>query len=108
MLVNDKNVLQNLIQKEARSRFLHHKTAEILDKEDLEKLWDEIKANISLPDDGNERINYDSFLKIAKSLPPKCRHFFSASTFLKFDRDEYGRIDCVSFFHSIVRKVSLF
>lgn len=108
MLINERNNLQNLIQKEARSRFLHHKTAEILDKEDLEKLWEEIKANISPPDDGNERINYDSFLKIAKSLPPKCRHFFSASTFLKFDRDEYGRIDCVSFFHSIVRKVSLF
>lgn len=38
----------------------------------------------------------------------KCRHFFSASTFLKFDRDEYGRIDVQSFFHSIVRKNNLF
>lgn len=107
-LKKDENTIYNCIQKEARSRFLHHKTSEILDKEDLEKLWEEIKKNISPPEDGNERINYDSFLKIAKSLPQKCRHFFSASTFLKFDRDEYGRIDCVSFFHSIVRKVSLF
>jgi serine/threonine-protein phosphatase 2A regulatory subunit B'' len=41
-------------------------------------------------------------------LPIKCRHFFSASTFLKFDRDEYGRIDIIAFFHSIVRKVNLF
>lgn len=41
-------------------------------------------------------------------LPPKCRHFFSASTFLKFDRDEFGRIDILSFFHCIVRKVNLF
>ena len=100
--------MHNLIQKEARSKFLHHKNSEILDKEDLEQLWEEIKKNISPPEDNNERINYDSFLKIAKSLPIKCRHFFSASTFLKFDRDEYGRIDCVSFFHSIIRKVSLF
>ena len=53
-------------------------------------------------------MNYDSFIKISKRLPQKCRYFFSASTFLKFDRDEYGRIDCISFFHSIVRKVSLF
>lgn len=108
LLNKDEPTVHNMIQKEARSRFLHHKTTEILDKEDLEKLWEEIRANTSPPEDGTERLNYDSFLKIAKGLPPKCRHFFSASTFLKFDRDEYGRIDAVSFFHSVVRKVSLF
>ena len=108
LLNKDDSTIHNMIQREARSRFLHHKTTEILDKEDLEKLWEEIRNNTSAPDDGTERLNYDSFLKIAKSLPPKCRHFFSASTFLKFDRDEYGRIDAVSFFHAVVRKVSLF
>jgi serine/threonine-protein phosphatase 2A regulatory subunit B'' len=45
---------------------------------------------------------------VASKLPLKFRHFFSASTFLKFDRDEYGRIDMQSFFHSIVRKNNLF
>lgn len=95
------------VKQEARTRFLHHKTSEILEKEDLEKLWLNLRENISPPEDGKERINYDSFLKIAGLLPPKCRHFFSASAFLKFDRDEYGRIDILSFFHSIVRKVSL-
>lgn len=47
-------------------------------------------------------------MTVASKLPLKCRHFFSASTFLKFDRDEYGRIDFQSFFHSIVRKNNLF
>jgi hypothetical protein len=42
----------------ARTRFLHHKTAEILDKEDLEKLWNLLKDNISPPNDMKERINY--------------------------------------------------
>lgn len=102
------NLLYSKVRQEARTRFLHHKTSEILDKEDLEKLWQLIREHVSPPDDNTDRINYDSFLTIAKALPPKCRHFFSASTFLKFDRDEYGRIDIVSFFHSIVRKVSLF
>jgi len=37
---------------------LHHKTAEILDKEDLEKLWNLLKDNISPPNDMKERINY--------------------------------------------------
>lgn len=78
-----------------------------MDKDELEILWDEIKNNFSPPEDGCERINYDSFLMIAKTVPEKCRHFFSASTFLKFDRDEFGRIDAISFFHSIIRKVSL-
>lgn len=86
---------------------MREKSVEILNKEDLEKLWKSIKENVSPPDDNNFRINYDSFIKISKTLPPKSRQFFTASTFLKFDRDEYGRIDCNSFFHSIVRKVSL-
>lgn len=107
-LDKESNSIYNAIQREARSRFLQNKTAEILDKEDLEKLWEEIRSSSSPPDDGTERINYDAFLKVARSLPQKCRHFFSASTFLKFDRDEYGRIDSVSFFHSVVRKVSLY
>lgn len=102
------NLLYSKVRQEARTRFLHHKTSEILDKEDLERLWQLIREHVSPPDDNTDRINYDAFLTIAKALPPKCRHFFSASTFLKFDRDEYGRIDIVSFFHSIVRKVSLF
>ena len=99
--------LNSLLYKEAKALFIHHKTQEILDKDELETLWEEIRNNFSPPDDGHERINYDSFLKISKSVPVKCRHFFSASTFLKFDRDEFGRIDAISFFHSIVRKVSL-
>jgi serine/threonine-protein phosphatase 2A regulatory subunit B'' len=37
---------------------LHHKTSEILDKDDLEKLWTLLKENISGPEDGKERINY--------------------------------------------------
>lgn len=108
MLEKEEFSIQNLIKKQARSRFLHHKTCETLGKDDLEALWEEVKKHYSPPLDQTERINYDSFLRIAKSLPDKCRHFFSASSFLKFDRDEYGRIDALSFFHSIVRKVSLY
>ncbi len=67
-----------------------------------------MRENFSPPHDGKERLNYNSFLTVASKLPLKFRHFFSASTFLKFDRDEYGRIDMQSFFHSIVRKNNLF
>ena len=95
------------LRQEARTRFLHNKSAEILDKEDLEKLWYLLKNNTSFPDDGSERMNYDQFCQVANKLHPKYRQFFQPSVFLKCDRDEYGRIEIVPFFHYIVRKVNL-
>jgi serine/threonine-protein phosphatase 2A regulatory subunit B'' len=102
------NPLAHKVRQEARNRFLKHKSSEVLEKADLEKIFALLKEHVSPPLDGKERINYNSFLTIASHLPLKCRYFFSASTFLKFDRDEYGRIDVNSFFHSIVRKSNLF
>jgi len=95
------------LRQEARTRFLHNKSAEILDKEDLEKLWYLLKAHTSFPDDGSERMNYDQFCQVANKLPGKYRQFFQPSVFLKCDRDEYGRIEIIPFFHYIVRKVNL-
>ena len=102
-----KNLIYMGIRQEARTRFLHNKSAEILDKEDLEKLWYLLKSNTSFPDDGSERMNYDQFCSVANKLPSKYRQFFQPSVFLKCDRDEYGRIEIVPFFHYIVRKVNL-
>ena len=47
------------VRQEARTRFLQNKTAEVLEKEDLEHLWYLLKEHLSQPDDGTERINYD-------------------------------------------------
>lgn len=96
------------VRQEARTRFLQNKTSEVLEKEDLEHLWYLLKEHLSQPDDGTERINYDQFVFVSSCLPPKCRQFFSSSTFLKFERDEFGRIEIVPFFHYVVRKVNLF
>jgi serine/threonine-protein phosphatase 2A regulatory subunit B'' len=101
------NPMYMKLRQEARTRFLHNKSAEILDKEDLEMLWRLLRESISFPEDGSERINYDQFCSVALQLPPKCRQFFQPSVFLKCDRDEYGRIELVPFFHYIVRKVNL-
>ena len=58
----------------ARTRFLHHKTSEILEKEDLEKLWNLLKDHISPPNDMKERINYKYLFNevIIKKLPTNC------------------------------------
>ena len=105
---SSENSLYFRVRQEARTRFLQNKTAEVLDKEDLEHLWYLLKENVSLPEDGTERINYDQFVYVSSMLAPKCRQFFTSSTFLKFERDEYGRIEIVPFFHYVVRKVNLF
>ncbi|CDW90293.1 serine threonine-protein phosphatase 2a regulatory subunit b subunit gamma [Stylonychia lemnae] len=105
---NNEQSLYYRVRQEARTRFLQNKTAEVLDKEDLEQLWYLLKEHISLPEDNTERINYDQFVYVSSLLPPKCRQFFTSSTFLKFERDEYGRIEIVPFFHYVVRKVNLF
>ena len=75
--------MTNTNNKLARTRFLHHKTAEILDKEDLEKLWNLLKENISPPNDMKERINYRyilNFIVIIKKLQINCLK--NASIFL--------------------------
>jgi serine/threonine-protein phosphatase 2A regulatory subunit B'' len=64
------------MRQEARTRFLHNKSAEILDKEDLEQLWYSLKDNCSFPEDGTERINYEQFVNISKELPHKFSQFF--------------------------------
>ena len=61
------------VRQEARTRFLQNKTAEVLEKEDLEHLWYLLKEHLSQPDDGTERINYDQFVFVSSMLPPKCR-----------------------------------
>ena len=45
------------LRQEARTRFLHNKSAEILDKEDLEQLWYLLRDHTSYPDDGTERVS---------------------------------------------------
>ena len=54
------NPLYLKLRQEARTRFLHNKSAEILDKEDLEQLWYLLKENTSFPDDGSERVTFTS------------------------------------------------
>ena len=61
------------VRQEARTRFLQNKTAEVLEKEDLEQLWHLLKDHLSQPDDGTERINYDQFIFVSTLLPAKCR-----------------------------------
>ena len=104
---SNKNLLYFRVRQEARTRFLQIKKSEELNKKDLTILWHILKENISPPEDGTDRINYDQFVSVSRMLDPKWRQFFSPSTFLKFERDEYGRIEISQFFQYVVRKTNL-
>lgn len=57
------------------------------------------------------QMNYEDFCHIAtlctEQIGPKCRKFFSACNFLKFEKDDFGRIAILPFYLYVMRTVSL-
>lgn len=58
------------------------------------------------------QMNYEDFCHIAsvctEQIGPKCRRFFSPSNFMKFEKDESGRIAILPFYLYVMRTVGLF
>lgn len=56
-------------------------------------------------------MNYEDFCHIAsvctEQIGPKCRRFFSPSNFMKFEKDESGRIAILPFYLYVMRTVSI-
>jgi len=54
-------------------------------------------------------MNYEDFCHIAsvctEQIGPKCRRFFSPSNFMKFEKDELGRIAILPFYLYVMRTV---
>lgn len=55
------------------------------------------------------QMNYEDFCHIAsvciEQIGPKCRRFFSPSNFMKFEKDESGRIAILPFYLYVMRTV---
>lgn len=100
------NELQVAVKSESKQRFLANVANEIPEKKKLREVFFQLKKSISTPLDNTERINYKDFKKVGESNNPVIRQFFSANTFLKFDRDKYGRIEILAFFHYLVKKTN--
>jgi len=58
------------------------------------------------------QMNYEDFCHIAsvctEQIGPKCRRFFSPSNFMKFEKDEQGRIAILPFYLYVMRTVGHF
>ena len=91
------------VKNEAKQKFLILKSYDLPTKKDLQELWACLKENISPPKDATERINYKDF-KIVAEKNPIFSEYFKPSVFLQFDKDKYGRIELLSFFHYVFRK----
>jgi serine/threonine-protein phosphatase 2A regulatory subunit B'' len=74
---------------------------------ELRELYNDLRNAKSPPLDGTERINYKDFKKLGEQYGPVFANYFRATTFLKFDKDKYGRIEILAFFHYVVRKTNI-
>ncbi|GAA0146628.1 protein phosphatase [Lithospermum erythrorhizon] len=84
----------------------------LLNADDLDAMWVCLRENCVIDDaTGAEKMNYEDFCHIAsvcaEQIGPKCRKFFSPSNFMKFEKDESGRIAILPFYLYVMRTVSL-
>ncbi|KVH95604.1 Calcium-binding EF-hand [Cynara cardunculus var. scolymus] len=85
-------------------RLLMQKQSDILlDADDLDAMWLCLRENCV--------VGYEDFCQIAslctEQIGSKCRRFFNPSNFMKFEKDESGRISILSFYLYAMRTVSL-
>ena len=91
------------MRSEAKHKYLILKSNDIAKKKDLKDLYGRLRDNISPPQDGTERINYKDFKAVGEQNE-LFHAYFLPSNFLKFDKDQYGRIDIIAFFHYIIKR----
>ncbi|XP_074583954.1 putative serine/threonine-protein phosphatase 2A regulatory subunit B'' subunit TON2 [Curcuma longa] len=104
--------ISHRVQGLAKYRFLKKQSEILLNADDLDAMWASLRENCVIDDaTGAEKMNYEDFCHIAslctEQIGPKCRKFFSPSNFMKFEKDESGRIAILPFYLYVMRTVSL-
>ncbi|CAM6103845.1 unnamed protein product [Calypogeia fissa] len=100
------------LQRLARFRFLKKQAEVLLNADDLDAMWVCLRENCSIDSTtGVEKMNYEDFCQIAsictEQIGTKCKRFFAPSNFLKFEKDDLGRIAILPFYLYVMRTVSL-
>uniref|UniRef100_A0A2K1ZL65 EF-hand domain-containing protein n=1 Tax=Populus trichocarpa TaxID=3694 RepID=A0A2K1ZL65_POPTR len=95
--------ISHRVQRLAKYRFLKKQSDLLLNADDLDAMWVCLRENCVIDDaTGAEKMNYEDFCHIAsvctEQIGPKCRRFFSPSNFMKFEKDESGRIAILPFY----------
>ncbi|KZV51221.1 tonneau [Dorcoceras hygrometricum] len=102
--------ISHRVQRLAKYRFLKKQSDLLLNADDLDAMWVCLRENCVIDDaTGAEKMNYEDFCHIAsvctEQIGPKCRRFFSPSNFMKFEKDELGRIAILPFYLYVMRTV---
>nr|GMD77759.1 probable serine/threonine-protein phosphatase 2A regulatory subunit B'' subunit TON2 [Ipomoea batatas] len=100
--------ISHRVQRLAKYRFLKKQSDLLLNADDLDAMWVCLRENCVIDDaTGAEKMNYEDFCHIAsvctEQIGPKCRRFFSPSNFMKFEKDESGRIAILPFYLYVMR-----
>ncbi|KAK3137488.1 hypothetical protein QOZ80_5BG0452950 [Eleusine coracana subsp. coracana] len=100
------------VQRLAKYRFLKKQSELLLNADDLDAMWVCLRENCVIDDaTGAEKMNYEDFCHIAtvctEQIGQKCKRFFSPSNFMKFEKDDSGRIAILPFYLYVMRTVSL-
>ncbi|KAJ8490332.1 hypothetical protein OPV22_012053 [Ensete ventricosum] len=100
--------ISHRVQRLAKYRFLKKQSELLLNADDLDAMWVRLRENCVIDDaTGAEKMNYEDFCQIAsictEQIGPKCRQFFSPSNFMKFEKDESGRIAILPFYLYVMR-----
>ncbi|ERN16935.1 hypothetical protein AMTR_s00057p00185220 [Amborella trichopoda] len=104
--------ISNRVQRLAKFRFLKKQSDLLLNADDLDAMWVCLREKCVVDDStGTEKMNYEDFCRIAsvcsEQIGPKCRRFFSPSNFMKFEKDESGRIAILPFYLYVMRTVCI-
>jgi len=104
--------ISSRVQRLAKYRFLKKQSDLLLNADDLDNMWVCLRENCVIDDStGAEKMNYEDFCQIAsicaEQIGPKCKRFFCPSNFMKFEKDESGRIAILPFYLYVMRTVSL-
>ncbi|KAI3677761.1 hypothetical protein L6452_37029 [Arctium lappa] len=104
--------ISHTVHRLAKYRFLKKQSDISLDGYDLDAMWLCLRENCVVDEaTGSERVGYEDFCQIAslciEQIGSKCRRFFTPSNFMKFEKDESGRISILSFYLYAMRTVSL-
>eukprot|EP00252_Welwitschia_mirabilis_P017164 TRINITY_DN38080_c0_g1_i1.p1 TRINITY_DN38080_c0_g1~~TRINITY_DN38080_c0_g1_i1.p1 ORF type:complete len:482 (+),score=110.92 TRINITY_DN38080_c0_g1_i1:173-1618(+) len=107
--------IANRAHRLAKFKFLKKQSDLLLTADDLDAMWRVLRENsVVVEGPGDEKVqkmNYEEFCRMSAlcvdNIGQKCKRFFCPSNFMKFEKDECGRIAILPFYLYVMRTVSL-
>eukprot|EP00753_Platysulcus_tardus_P013188 PLAT3637.5.p1 GENE.PLAT3637.5~~PLAT3637.5.p1 ORF type:complete len:1578 (-),score=842.47 PLAT3637.5:1787-5998(-) len=103
-------LLQQAMRRAAREVHLRRRSTRLMSERELQRLANVLRRTFSPPVDVGDdvpRLNYADYNAIKRKLPPRAAAFVTPAAFVKFRRDEHGRISSSAFFNYVSRKATL-